>query len=247
MLLNQTKQSLLELRLTGMARAYEHQATSPQIQSMAFDDRFAALVDAERNARENSRLARLLKAARLRTQACPEDIDYRVSRGLDKGQVQSLLACDWVARAQNVIVTGPTGVGKTWLACALGNQAARRGLPVLYRRVPRLLEELEIAHADGSLSKVRSQLARAKLLILDDWGIAPLSSIGRQDLLEVIDDRVNVTSVIITAQLPVEKWHAYIGDPTIADAILDRVVHSAHRITLKGESMRKSRAAGAEG
>lgn len=144
-------------------------------------------------------------------------------------------------QGQHVLITGPTGVGKTWISCALGNQVARKGYSVLYRRTSRLLEDLDIAHADGSLPKLRTQLAKTKLLILDDWGVSPMTNRGRQDLLEVIDDRIPNGSVIITSQLPVQKWHEYLGEPTIADAILDRVVNSAHRIALKGDSMRKIR------
>ena len=238
----QTLSALRELKLHGMAEALERQFGSPQLQEGGFDERFAMLVDAERVARDNRRLTRLLKQARLKLNACAEDIDYRASRGIDRHQVSSLLGCDWIMQHQNLIITGPTGAGKTWLACAFAHQAARRGLPVWYRRLPRLLEELEIAREAGNLPTLRTQLARAKLLVLDDWGVAPLGRRGRQDLLEVIDDRMNSGSVAITSQLPISEWHAYLGEPTIADAILDRIVHSAHRIQLQGESMRKLKA-----
>ena len=155
--------------------------------------------------------------------------------------MSSIIQCGWAEHGQHVTITGPTGIGKTWLACALGNQAVRKGWSVIYRRTSRLLEELEVAHADGSLQKLRTQLAKTKVLILDDWGVAPMTNRGRQDLLEVVDDRVPNGSLIITSQLPVEKWHEYLGEPTIADAILDRVLNSAHQIALKGESMRKRR------
>lgn len=234
-----TLNALRELKLHGMAYALERQFENPQLQAGGFDERFAMLVDAERLARDNRRLDRLLKQAQLKVNASAEDVDYRASRGIDRAQVSSLLGCDWIAKHQNVIITGPTGAGKTWLACAFANQAARRGWPVLYRRLPLLLEELEIARETGNLHALRAQLAKAKLLVLDDWGIAPLGQRGRQDLLEVIDDRVNAGSVAITAQLPISEWHAYLGEPTIADAILDRIVHTAHRIPLQGESMRK--------
>jgi DNA replication protein DnaC len=154
-------------------------------------------------------------------------------------QLQSLLTCDWIERNQCTLITGPTGVGKTWLACALGNQAARRGFPIQYHRMGRMLEELEIARGDGSLPTLRGRLGRVKLLILDDWGLSPLTPTMRQDLLEIIDDRLGSGALLITSQLPVSGWHEYIGEPTIADAILDRLVHSAHRIELRGESMRK--------
>ena len=234
-----TLTALRELKLDGMADALERQHASPSLQDSPFDERLAVLVDSERVARENRRLARLLKQARLKVEACAEDIDYRVGRGIDKQQVQGLLACDCITQHQNLIITGPTGVGKTWLACALAHQAARRGMPVVYRRLPRLLEELEIAREAGNLTTLRTQLARMKLLVLDDWGVSPLGRRARQDLLEVIDDRVGSGSVAITSQLPITEWHAYLGEPTIADAILDRLVHSAHRIQLQGESMRK--------
>ncbi|HTC28820.1 IS21-like element helper ATPase IstB [Dyella sp.] len=164
---------------------------------------------------------------------------YRTSRGIDKRQISSLLTGDWIQRGQNVIITGPTGAGKTWLACAFGLQATRQGMTVAYRRLPRLLEEIEIAREDGSLPKFRAQLQKMRMLILDDWGVSKMTARGRQDLLEVIDDRVGALSVVITAQMPVAEWHVYIGEPTIADAILDRIVHNAHRVELKGDSMRK--------
>lgn len=236
-----TLNSLRELKLEGMAEALERQHAHPSLQDQSFDDRLAQLVDAERLTRDNRRLARLLKQARLKIDACVEDIDYRVGRGIDKSQVQGLLGCDWITQHQNLIITGPTGAGKTWLACAFAHQAARRGLPVLYRRLPRLLEDLEIARETGHLTNTRAQLARMKLLVLDDWGVTPLGRRARQDLLEVIDDRVNSGSIAITSQLPIAEWHGYLGEPTIADAILDRIIHSAHRIQLQGESMRKLR------
>ncbi|HEY8585866.1 MAG TPA: IS21-like element helper ATPase IstB [Rhodanobacter sp.] len=240
-----TLNALRELKLEGMAAALERQHASPTLQDSPFDDRLAVLVDSERAARENRRLARLLKQARLKVEACAEDIDYRAGRGIDKQQVQGLLACDWITQHQNLIITGPTGVGKTWLACALAHQGARRGIPVAYRRLPRLLEELEIAREAGNITAVRTQLARMRLLVLDEWGVSPLGRRARQDLLEVIDDRVGSGSVAITSQLPISEWHAYVGEPTIADAILDRLVHSAHRIQLQGDSMRKLKSKGA--
>ncbi|MDN5850839.1 MAG: IS21-like element helper ATPase IstB [Nitrococcus sp.] len=242
MLSNPTQDILRQLRLAGMAQAYEDQQGNPAAQSLTFDERFGLLVDAENAQRENRRLGRLLKEAKLKaTTACGEDIDFSSRRHLDKRQILDLLTCQWVERGQHVLITGLTGVGKTWLACAFGNEAARKGHGVFYKRLPRFLEELEIAHADGSLPKLRTRLARARLLILDDWGVAPITRRGRQDLLEVIDDRVPGASVLITAQMPVEAWHEYLGEPTIADAILDRLLHNAHRIALEGESMRRSR------
>lgn len=238
----QTLTALRTLKLHGMAEALERQFAAPPLQDSPFEDRLAMLVDAERLARETRRLTRLLKRAHLKVQASAEDIDFRAGRGLDKRQVNALLRCDWIQQSQNVIITGATGVGKTWLACALAHRAARLGLPVLYTRLPRLLEDLDIARETGTLAKERTQLAKFKLLVLDDWGVGSMTPHGRQDLLEVVDDRVGSGSLVITSQLPITEWHDYLGDPTIADAIMDRVVHSAHRINLQGESMRKLRA-----
>lgn len=241
MLIEHTIATLRSLRLGGMADAFEHQRSNASLQELSFEDRFSMLVDAEKAARESKRLSRLTMNAKFKAAACPEDIDYRTDRGLDKQRMASLLSCDWIVQNQHLLVSGPTGVGKTWLVCAVGNQAIRLGMPVLYKRFVRLLEEFEIAREDGSLPKLRAQLAKARLLILDDWGIAPLTPRNRQDLFEIIEDRTGSGSLAITAQLPVIKWHDYIGDPTLADAILDRLVHSAHRIELKGESMRRVR------
>lgn len=239
MLVQQTLSQLRMLRLNAMAEALEHQQNRPALQELSFEDRLAMLVEIECQARDGRRIDRLLKKARLKVSAAPEDIDYRTSRGIDKRQISSLLAGDWIQRGQNLIVTGPTGAGKTWLACAFGLQATRQGVTVAYRRLPRLLEEIEIAREDGSLPKFRTQLQKTRMLILDDWGVSKMTARGRQDLLEVIDDRVGVLSIVITSQMPVAEWHVYIGEPTIADAILDRIVHNAHRVELKGDSMRK--------
>lgn len=239
MLIQQTLSQLRMLRLNAMAEALEHQRDRPALQELTFEDRLGMLIEIECQARDGRRIDRLLKQARLKVSAAPEDIDYRTSRGIDKRQISSLLTCDWIQRGQNVIITGPTGAGKTWLACAFGLQATRQGMTVAYRRLPRLLEEIEIAREDGSLPRFRAQLQKTRMLILDDWGVSKMTARGRQDLLEVIDDRVGTLSVAITAQMPVAEWHVYIGEPTIADAILDRIVHNAHRVELKGDSMRK--------
>ena len=240
MLHQHTLTTLKTLKLPGMAAAFEEQLIQPATQSLPFNDRFGLIVDREASQRDNQRLGRLLKSARLKHNACVEDIDYRAGRGLDKAVMASLIDCGWVGQAQNLILTGLTGCGKTWLACALGNQACRQGLSVLYVRTSRLLEEMKLAHGDGSFRKRLMQIARIDLLILDDWGVATLTQSERQDLLELIDGRTR-KSTLITSQIPVKAWHDVIGEPTLADAILDRIVHRAHTIKLTGDSMRKTK------
>lgn len=238
-MLNQhTLNTLRQLKLNGLAEAFEDQLQQPAAQALSFEERLGLLVDREVTSRDNRRLKRLLRAARLKYHAGVEDIDYRAGRGLDRGRMVSLTTCQWVKSQQNVVLTGATGCGKSWLACALGNQACRQGMSVIYARMPRLLEEMRLAHADGSYGKKMAQLAKTDLLILDDWGLAPLGQQERNDLLEIIDDRTH-RATIVTSQLPVEKWHEYLGEPTLADAILDRLLHNAHKIQLQGESMRK--------
>lgn len=227
------------LRLPTMAQSLEDQRSNPDLQAMACEDRIGIATDAEILARETRKLNRLIKQAKFKEDAAPEDINYRVRRGLDRQVVANLLTCDYIEKGLNVILTGPTGVGKTWLACALGQQATRRGYPVLYARLSQLLEELEVAHADGTLPTVRNRIAKKALLILDDWALSPLTAAGRQELLEIVDERIGKTSLIITSQLPTDQWHVYLGEATIADAILDRIVHRAHPLKLTGESMRK--------
>ena len=240
MLNEHTLDQLRGLRLDGMVHAIADQATSSAAAEMAFDERLAMLVQREIDWRDGKRLARLLKAARLKvSSACLEDIDWRASRGLDRTLITALAGGDWLRHGHNVLITGATGVGKTWLACALAQQAARSGFTVLYVRAPRLLEELRIAHGDGSFARRLAQLARIDLLAIDDFAIAPVSAAERNDLLELLDDRVGTRATLITSQLPVTAWHEWLNDPTLADAILDRIVHSAHKIALKGESMRK--------
>lgn len=241
MLLQHTMTQLKSLKLDGMARALDEQQLMPNSQELTFEDRLTLLVEREVLWRDNKRLERLLRQAKLKQpQACMEDVEYRGSRNLDKRLMHTLAGCDWIRRSQNILLTGKTGVGKSWLACALGNQACRQGFSVMYVRVPRLLEQLRIAHGDGSFGKLLAQLARIDVLLLDDWGLTPLQSSERHDLLEVVDDRVTTRSTIITSQIPVKQWHAWLNDPTLADAILDRLVHASHRIALEGESRRKN-------
>ena len=240
MLIQQTLRTLNALRLPGMAAAFEEQQTNAAVASLSFDDRFSLLVDREKTWRENRRLTRLLRDAKLKSsQACVEDIRYGGGRKLDTALMAQLGSCQWIHQHQNLVLTGATGCGKTWLACAFGNAACRQGLSVAYVRTPRLFEELRIAHGDGSFGKRLSALAKTDLLILDDWGLAPLNQAERNDLLEVVDDRVGSRATLITSQLPIEHWHAYLNDPTLADAILDRVLHAAHKVALTGESLRK--------
>jgi len=239
MLNQQTTEQLRALKLTGMLEAWEQQREQPETHDLSFDQRLALLVEREVLHRQNRRLARLLKAARLRVNACVEDIDYRHPRGLEKARMAALASCDWIRQSLNLCLTGPTGCGKTWLACALGNQACRQGLSVRYLRLPTLFEQLRIAHGDGSYPRLMNQLLKMDLLILDDWGIQKITAAQRQDLMEVIEDRHGRRSTLIASQLPTEHWHDYIGEATLADAILDRLLHGAHRLNLRGESMRK--------
>jgi DNA replication protein DnaC len=242
MLIQQTREHLHTLRLTGMLQALEEQLAQPAMAELSFEERLGILVDRETLYRENRRLGRLLRAAKLRVGACVEDIDYRHARGLERSRMASLIALDWVRQSLNLCLTGPTGCGKTWLACALGNEACRRGFSVRYLRLPRLFDMLRIAHGDGSYPKLMNQLLKTDLLILDDWGIQKVSAAQRNDLMEVIEDRHGRRSTLITSQLPVEHWHEYIGEATIADAVLDRLLHGAHRLNLTGDSMRKTTA-----
>jgi DNA replication protein DnaC len=242
MLTQHTLTRLHGLKLDGMARAFEEQITQPASHDLSFEERFGLLVDREIVWRDTRRLDRLLKLAHLKFPgACLEDLDTRAVRGLDNRLLSSLASCDWIRSGQAVIATGKTGVGKSWIACALGNQACRQGFSVLYARFPRLLEELRIAHGDGSFGRRLAQLAKTDVLIIDDWAIGPITQAARSDLLEVLDDRTTGKSTIVTSQLTVEHWHEYLADPTLADAILDRIVHHSHRIALHGESLRKNR------
>lgn len=239
MLYQPTIEKLHELRLFGMAKALQEQAEMPQCDAMSFEDRFGLLVDREATERENGRLQGRLKKAKLRLAATIEDIDYRHPRGLDKALLLSLASCQWIRAHQNCIVIGPTGVGKSYLACALAHKACREGYRTLYVRAPRLFEEFTVAKADGRYRKILAAYARIDLLVIDDWGLATLTEEQRRDLLEVMDDRHDLRSTLIASQIPVEKWHNVIGDPTLADAILDRLVHNAHKLVLKGDSLRR--------
>ncbi len=238
MLNEQTEQSLRKMKLFGMATSFQEQQMQPELQALPFEERLGLMVDKELSDRKNRRMAALLRAAKLRQGACVEDIDYRHPRGLERSQMASLLTCDFIRRSQNLLITGPTGCGKSWIACALGNQACRQGLSVRYMRATRLWEDLRIAHADGSYGKLLNLFAKIDLIILDDFGLEHLSATDRKDLFEIIEDRHKQKSIMITSQLAIKHWHDCIGEPTIADAILDRLLHTAHQIQLKGNSMR---------
>jgi DNA replication protein DnaC len=239
MMMHTTLAQLRSLKLDGLARALEEQLNTPVSSSLSFEERLALLVDREIHDRHDRRLLRLLKSAHLKYgQAAIEDLDAKPSRGLDRRAVMSLALGDWVSGGHSVLITGPTGAGKSWLACALAQYACRRGYSALYQRVPRLPEELRIRHGSGGFGKWLVQLAKTDVLILDDWGMGATDSATRSDLLEMIDDRAGHKATIITSQLPIEHWHAWIGDTTIADAILDRIMQRHHRFNLTGDSLR---------
>jgi DNA replication protein DnaC len=240
MLIEPTLEKLRAMRLSTMAEAFREQQEKTDIGELAFEERFGLLVDAEQLARENKRKARLLREAKLKqSQACLEEIDYAARRGLDKSTIRRLATCSWVSEHQNIVITGATGTGKTYLACAFAHQACRRGYRVLYRRASRLFEEMHLARADGSYVRMLARIARMEVLVLDDWALTKLREQERLDLLEILEDRAENRSTVMTSQLPIAKWHEQIGDPTLADAILERVLHKAHRIVIKGTSMRK--------
>ena len=240
MMMNTTLNQLRELRLMGMLTALDEQLTQAGMSAVSFEERMALIVERELHWRHDKRRARLLKEAKLKyPQAAIEDIDTRAGRGLDRKAVMSLALGDWIDSGHSVLITGPTGAGKSWLACALAQHACRRGRSAFYQRVPRLSEELRIRHGNGTFGKWLTQLAKTDVLLLDDWGMAGLDNQARADLLEIIDDRAASKATIITSQLPIEHWHAWVGDATIADAILDRLMQRNHRFTLTGESLRQ--------
>ena len=240
MMMQTTLAQLRTLKLDGLATALEEQLTQPGMTAMSFEERMALLIDREVHCRNDRKLVRLLKQARLKyAQATIEDIDTRPTRGVDRRAVMSLALGDWVSSGHSVLITGPTGAGKSWLGCALAQYACRRGYSALYQRVPRLQEELRIRHGSGTFGKWLLQVAKTDVLVLDDWGMGAIDNTTRSDLLEVIDDRAANKATIITSQLPIEHWHAWIGDATIADAILDRIMQRNHRFTLTGDSMRQ--------
>lgn len=239
MLHHPTLSKLHTLRLIGMATALSEQATQPDIDQLGFEDRLGLLVDREMALRDSRSLKLRLTKARLRQSACLEDVDYRKSRGLDRTLMATLATGQWLRQHLNILITGQSGVGKSWIMCALANQACRLGFSVRYQRFDRLLQEMTYARGDGRYAKLLAQTAKTDLLCLDDFLISPLTDVGRRDLLELLDDRYGLRSTIVTTQLPVKHWHEAIGDPTLADAILDRLVHNSYRIELKGPSLRK--------
>lgn len=244
MLNEPTREKLVALRLGVMAEAWSQQQRDPRIAELTFDERLGMLVDAEHDARHNRKLTRLLKDAELRiSTASLEDVDASAARGIDKPMVRQLATCAWIGDHLNVLITGPTGVGKSYLASAIGQAACRKGIRVLYRRVPRLFEDLGLAKAEGTYSRALARLSAADVLVLDDLGIGTVKEAQRNDLLEVLEDRYGRSSTVVTSQLPIKKWHEWIGDPTAADAILDRVVHNAFKVELTGPSRRKEKKA----
>ena len=242
MLKHPTLDQLHTLGLHGMAKAFVEVSASDEAGGLSHPEWLGLLLDREASLRQDKRMTARLRAAKLRQQACVEDIDYRSPRGLDRAMMQKLIRGDWIDAHDNLALVGPTGVGKSWLASALGHKACRDNRSVLYQRVPRLFEDLALARGDGRHARLLRSLGRADLLVLDDWGLEPLDAAARHDLLEILEERYGRKSTLVTSQLPVDRWHEIIGDPTYADAIMDRLVHNAHRIELTGESLRRARA-----
>jgi DNA replication protein DnaC len=243
MLIEQTLEKMNTMKLTGMADALTQQMSSPQNTKLSFDERMGLLIDAEWLAREQKRLKTRLKAAKIRHPASMEDIDFKHPRGLDRQVVLGLGNCGFIQNRHNIVIMGPTGIGKSYLACAFVERACRRGHKAAYVRMPRLLQQLATARGDGSYARILDRLQRFELLAIDDWLLAPLSDPERRDLVEIIEDRSERASTLVASQLPASDWHASIGDPNLADAICDRVLNKAHRIQLKGHSMRHTKGA----
>ncbi len=241
MLMHPTLEKLQALKLTGMTRALQDQNELSGIDELSFEERLGLLVDREVTERENRRLKSRLKKAKLRHNACIEDIDFRYSRGLDKALISQLASCKWIGEHLNILLIGPTGIGKSYLACALAQKACREGYTSVYVRLSRLFQELSLSKGDGRYSKLLAGFAKTDLLVLDDWGLAKFTEEQCRDMLEIIEDRHGLRSTLITSQLPVKHWHDIIGDPTLADAIMDRLIHNAYKINLKGDSMRKQK------
>lgn len=242
MLIHPTLDNMKALKLFGMVKALEAQFEMKEIEELVFEDRLGLLVDAELIARENKQLQSRLKTAKLRLAACMEDLDTKAARGLDRAVIAALASCEWIRRRRNVLVTGPTGAGKTYVSCALAQKACRERFTVAYERASKLFHDLAIAKADGRYGRLLSNMAKKDVLVIDDFAMSPLTDEQRRDLLEIVEDRYDRRSTIIASQVPVEHWHEIIGDPTIADAILDRLVHNAHKLCIKGESIRKKKA-----
>ena len=242
MLIHPTLEHLRQLGLAGMARAFEELTANKHGAELDHAEWLGLLLDREIADRQDRRLRARLRYARLRHHAAVEDVDYRTARGLDRALFQKLAMGGWIKEQQNLIIVGPSGVGKSWLACALGHRACRDNLSVLYQRIPRLFSDLALARGDGRYARLMRALGGVKLLILDDWGLELLTAEQRHDLLEIVEDRYGRGATLITSQVPVDRWHDLIGDPTLADAILDRVIHNAHRIQLRGDTLRKKKA-----
>ena len=241
MLHEQTMHKLYAMKFRGMAEAYEEQLQQAQIGDLSFEDRFSMLVERQWIWKENRALTRRLKYAGLKLDACIEDIDYRHPRGLKRSAIEQLVTCEWIKYHRNCIITGPTGAGKTFIGCALAHHACREGYRALYFYVPKLFRELAMAHVDGRITKLLKKIANVAVLVIDDWGLATIKRHQYRDFLEILDDRHGSGSTLITSQFPISSWHELIGDPTVADAILDRLVHNAHIIELTGGSMRKKK------